>query len=56
MNSNMVRVIEYINNKKYIRNTKTGRWWRVPKRGRERSKSRGERRKVKGERTRRHLS
>ena len=43
MNSKMVRVIEYINNKKYIGDTKMGRWWKVSERGkRERPKQRKE--------------
>ena len=33
MNRNMVRVIEYINNKKYIRDTKMRGCWRVSERG-----------------------
>ena len=27
----MVKVTEYINKKRYMRVTKIGRWWRVPK-------------------------
>ena len=58
MKSNMVRVIEYINNKKCIRDMNMGRWWRVPeRREKERGQSRGgRRRKREGEKTKRHPS
>ena len=44
-NSNMVRVIEDISDKKYIRDMKMGRCMRVPERGGERGQSRGGRRR-----------